>query len=297
MKKQLLVVSLALGTATAYALPDYDPFADASGSSGGTYTVGANLVGQVNAQGQTWYQAGPSSSTQPKLVSGNLSYPGLPTSQGNSVSFGGNGESARLNLSSVVGSGTVYFSFLLDVTSISGLSSSGVFWAGFNNSTGSQTTTPTTVATRIYTKTSGDGFVLGVDKNSGTTSDWYWDSTVHHTGETLFLVGGYTINSTSSTDDVSSLWINPDASTLGTGTAPAATVTAATGADITLSQVASFVLFDRSTAQPSGMIDELRIGTSWADVTSPLPVPEPTSLALIAAGLIGLLGVRRRASR
>ena len=276
---------------SVYAFPDYEPFADATGSGGTSYTVGDSLIGQINAQGQTWYQAGPVNATHPTIAAGNLTYAGLPASQGNSVSFGGTGESARLNTSSIVGSGTIYFSFILDVTSIAGLSTSGVFWAGFNNSAGSQTGTPSVVATRVYTKTSGSGFVLGVDKNSGSTSDWYWDTTTRNVGDTLFLVGAYTMNSASTSDNVSELWINP---TIGSDTPPPATLTAATGGDITLGQVASFVLFDRSAAQPSGTIDELRIGTSWADVTG---VPEPSTAALVGLGFLALLSRHRWARR
>jgi hypothetical protein len=290
MKTSLALTLVSMFTASVYALPDYDPFADATGSGGTDYAVGANLVGQKNAQGQTWLQAGPTSTTTPKIAAGNLTYLGLPPSQGNSVSFGGSGESARLNTSSVVGSGTIYYSFILDVTSIAGLSTSGVFWAGFNNSAGSQTTTPSVVATRLYTKTSGSGFVLGVDKNSASTSDWYWDTTTRNVGDSLFIVGAYELNSGSTSDDVSYLWINP---TVGSATAPSATLTAPTGADITLGQVASFVLFDRSAAQPSGIIDELRIGTSWAEVTG---VPEPTSAALAGLGLLALV-LRYRSRR
>ena len=286
MKTSLALMMAGMFTASVYALPDYDPFVDATGSGGTSYTVGDPLIGQVNAQGQTWFQAGPANATQPRIVAGNLTYTGLPASQGNSVSFGGSGESARLNTSSVTGSGTVYYSFILDVTSIAGLSTSGVFWAGFNNSQGSQTSTPTAVATRIYTKTSGSGFVLGVDKNSGSTSDWYWDSTTRNVGETLFIVGAYELNSGTTSDDVSKLWIYPNGGTFSDTTEPAPTLTAPTGADITLGQVASFDLFDRVASQPSGTIDELRIGTSWADVTG---VPEPTTAVLTGLGLLALV--------
>ena len=205
--------------------------------------------------------------------------------------FGGNGESARFNMDSAVGSGTLYYSFILNISSAPVAGSGGVFWAGFNNSAGSQSTTPTTVATRVYSKAIGGGFVLGTSKSSSTTSDWVFDSTVRNLGDTLFVVGSYTFNTGSSSDDVSSMWINPDSSTFG-GSAPAPLLTASTGADITLSQIASFVLFDRSTAQLGGTLDELRIGTSWADVT-----PEPSVAALTGLGLLALATLRRKLHR
>jgi hypothetical protein len=38
-------------------------------------------------------------------------------------------------------------------------------------------------------------------------------------------------------------------------------------------------------------LDEIRVGTEWADVA---PVPEPTALALFGLGAVGLLARRRR---
>ena len=64
---------------------------------------------------------------------------------------------------------------------------------------------------------------LGVDKNSSSTSDWYWDTTTHYVGESLFIVGGYEFHSGSTSDDISYLWINPNPSTFGDATAPPAT--------------------------------------------------------------------------
>ena len=46
-------------------------------------------------------------------------------------------------------------------------------------------------------------------------------------------------------------------------------------------------------SEPSNIeIDELRVGDSWADVVL---VPEPTALAFLGAGALGLLARRRRA--
>ena len=41
-----------------------------------------------------------------------------------------------------------------------------------------------------------------------------------------------------------------------------------------------------------GQIDELRIGTTWADVVSPTLVPEPSILALLSVGAIGMICLR-----
>ena len=291
MKTSLALTLVGMFTASVYALPDYEPFADATGSGGTSYTVGQTLVGQTDAGGQSWYRAGPISTTTPTIVSGNLTYSGLPASQGNSVSFGLNGESARLNLSSAVTSGTIYYSFLMNVSSIANLpttSTAGIFWAGFNNTPGSQATTPSVVGTRLYARTTTGGFQLGVNENSSTSTTWDTTDTFS-TGNTMFIVGSYTFNPGTG-DDVSALWINP---TIGSATAPAATISATGGSD--LSTIASFVLFDRNAIEPSVTIYELRIGT-WADVTG---VPEPSSMVLAGFGfgalaLVSWCRARRR---
>jgi hypothetical protein len=283
MKTPLALSLVCMVTASVYALPDYEPFADATASGGTSYTIGANLIGQTDALGQSWFQAGPTNATQPKIVAGNLTYANLPPSQGNSASFGGNGASARLNLSSPVSSGTIYYSFLMNVSSLGTLPTTGVFWAGFNNTAGSQSTTPSVVGTRLYARsvTGSPGvFQLGTSQNSATIT---WDTTdSFSTGNTLFIVGSYTFNTASSTDDLSQMWINPDPTSV---TPPAATISG-TGTD--LSTIASFVLFDRIASEPTGVVDELRVDQSWANV-----VPEPTTAALAGLGLLALICGRR----
>ncbi len=51
MTKPLLLSFICLVTFQVLALPDYDPFADATAGLGTAYTTGASLIGQVNAAG------------------------------------------------------------------------------------------------------------------------------------------------------------------------------------------------------------------------------------------------------
>ncbi len=255
----------------------FEPFANTTSSGGTSYSVGANLIGQTNAQGVTWFQAGPASAltNQPVVQSSNLDITGLAYPAGNSVRFGGGGGmSARFQIltnTSGITTGTVYFSFALKLTNITGLSASGIFWAGFNNSTGIQTTTPSVVATRIYTRAAGGGFNFGLSKASGTSSDWQWNNTVHNINEVIFVVGSYTFNTSSTNDDVANLWINPAFPTFGAANPPAPTLMATSGADIASSAIYSFLLMNRDPTEPAGgVIDELRIGASWASVTPPI---------------------------
>jgi hypothetical protein len=128
----------------------------------------------------------------------------------------------------------------------------------------------------------------------------------------FFIVLKYTFNGASSNDDTVSMYVNPDASTLGylgTGeptAANAATDTYYTSINATvtgnfdISQIRSFQLLTHGLAPPSDAspapsidlnLDELRIGDSWLDVT---PTPEPSSLALFAVSAGALLARRRR---
>ena len=61
--------------------------------------------------------------------------------------------------------------------------------------------------------------------------------------------------------------------------------------DITGSQIQSFFLRNNSVEPAFTVIDDLRVGTTWEDVTP--AVPEPSTGLLIGAGFLGLVLVRR----
>ena len=283
MKKLILFSTMSLVGISAFALPDYDPFADASGSGGTTYTVGSGLIGQTNAQGLTWFQAGPAG-THITIASGNLSVAGLVPSSGNMVqSASVNGNAARLGLGgSAITTGTTYYSMAVDITSAGGMTTGGAIIAAFNNSTGSQSGNPTVLGGALEVRSSGTGYNLGIVKQSGQTV--VWDSTVHNFGDTVFVVGSYTFGSGNS----ASLWLNPSSTTFAAGSAPTATLTTAAGADI--SGIASILIRGATTLDPNFEVDELRVGGDWADVT---PVPEPTAVALGGLGIVALIAARR----
>lgn len=265
----------------------FDPFAPAIT----TYAVGANLIGQTNAAGQNWTAAGPSGDNI-VIASGNLIVPGLASSTGNSISFGvSTGPSARFNLPGNITAGTVYYSFAFQVNNLGSLSTGGGFFAAFNNSTGTQTTTPNVVAACVQTRLSGSGFNVGL---KGAVGGSVFDTNVYSVGQTIFVVGSYTINTNSSNDDTAALWINPGSSSFGSPTSPAPTLTTVSGGDITGEDIASFVFFRRGDTQtslePAALTaDELRIGTNWASVTPPLVIHVvPTLSAAIAGGNVVL---------
>ena len=197
------VTSSPAGLTVLYPMPYCEPF---------NYPVASNLGGQTNASFLTWDDVGTSTAgPYVTTVAGSLNVSGLPAATGNSIRFGALGKSARFSFapSSVVTSGTLYYSFILKVIDPTGMSSGGMFIAGFNNTMGTQANQPTVIGTRLYIRTAPGGFNLGLSKNSSTNTDWVWDARVFTNNQVILVVGGYTFNPASTTDDVSSLWINP----------------------------------------------------------------------------------------
>ncbi len=245
------------------AAPIYEPF---------DYPSGTNLIGRANSfENVSWLQAGPDTglTNQPTIFPGSLPSPGQPAPKGNSAVFGGIGTSARFSFSNIhtVRTNALYYSFLMQVTDFTGISTSGVFWAAFNNTQGSQTATPTVAAARLITRAVTNetgatiGYQIGVSKNSGTVGDFQFPTNIFTTNQMVFVVVSYDY-----TADNSQLWLNPDPATFGATSPPPANATSIAGA--AFGNIRSFVLFNRSANEPQRVIlDDLLIGPKWADVT------------------------------
>src|SRR4051794_2227769 len=89
MKQFLVLCSLLLSFTRAPAAICFDPFADATSDLGTSYAVGDFLFPQVTRLGNEWFALtntpAPPAAGFPMIAAGNLSYPGLPASSGNSV--------------------------------------------------------------------------------------------------------------------------------------------------------------------------------------------------------------------
>jgi hypothetical protein len=287
MKTLIGSVFVCLGISSAYAgLPLYEPF---------NYPVGADLAGQSPNGIDAWAATGTGGAGGTDIIgiaSGSLTAPGLPASLGNSIAYGGLGLTDRIALGTSISTGTVYYSFLFSVTDLGTLNATGGFLAGFNTATGTQTNQPGTVGARLLTRLSGSGYNIGIEKNSGTAANFIFDNTVRNVGDTVFVVGSYTFNTGSSTDDGCALWINPDPSTFGLASAPAPTLTGmVVGNDLSPTIVSFLFRQGNASAVPGNVVaDELRVDTTWAGVT----VPEPSAIALLAIAGGGWLLRRRR---
>lgn len=237
----------------------YDPFA---------YTVGTELPGQGG-----WTMT--SVAANGVVEAGNLDVPGLAPTFGNRYTW--TASSSVRKPFGQYSAGEVYasFAFRLDTASTS---TANETFAGF--SFGTSTAFPLKV--NIIGNGAG-GYQLGLYKGGGTTGNGSIDTGhTYAAGQTVFVVIRYTFRTNSTTDDTCDMWVNPDPSTFGTGTAPTATIAdaGAGAAETSWSFIDRFFWRWASGGYTKRVSDELRVGFSWAEVTP----PGPPALSVAPAG-------------
>ncbi|MGB9691674.1 MAG: hypothetical protein ACPL7D_05860 [Candidatus Sumerlaeaceae bacterium] len=246
----MILLSLSYANVFSQAsLPFYEGFAYATG----------NLVGQSNGTA-IWTRTGSQSVSPVQVSTGSLSYAGLPGATGGKVSLGNgsNYEDVGLDLTPQV-SGSVYASFVVNVVNPG--TTTGDAFLHFS----SAGTSATDFHAIVYAKrgSSASKVIFGV-RNAATDSTVY-DSVEYNVGTPLLLVVGYTFNPATN-DDVAALWINP---ALKQETPPPATLQATTNSE--LSYVGRIGLRQgQSSTGLSLQLDELRLSTSWSEVTLPI---------------------------
>jgi len=249
----------------------------------------------------------------PKINAGSLNYPGLQTAVGdNSVIFNGVGPAAGVsgrvldqtyNISNAT---TVYYSLTFQVSSIltgdwggTGNWQTGSFMMGFSQAGSGGLTNPGVgaplpIRTGDPTNASGmadnfQEFQLGTGVTAVSPGSRVFDGTRNYLpGQTLFLVLAYTFGP-NTLDDVARLWVNPIPGSAEGANTPVVIATGVT--DVLNNQLASFFLRNNSVEPASTIVDDLRVGTTWEDVT---PVPEPSAFAVIVLGAGALLLRRAR---
>jgi hypothetical protein len=228
-------------------LPNYEPF---------NFTAGTFLV-STNQTASNW--ANLNSGDPINIGSGNLSYNGLVASTGNKISFDGTGMDAAKTFTQQT-NGTVYCSFILNVTSLGSLNTSGGYFFGLNEGTNT-----TTYGATVWAKANGTGFDLGINPRSATATNTVWTTSAgaKPTNTPILVVASYSIVSGAS-NDVVKMWVNPN---LGT-TEPTANYTVTNNGTADLANLNRvFIRQDSATATPFVEMDEMRIGSTWADVT------------------------------
>ncbi len=221
----------------------------------------SNLGGPVSSNTPSNWAYGGTGANDLNVTGGNLAYPGLAASLGNSVTNGGTGLGVRRLLNTNVNSGVIFFSALFRINHL-GYGS----WNGAASQVGAFADTNATSNFRLAVmvkSNSPTGYVVGVQKG-GTGVTATFDTNEFHANQTLFLVGKYDFDAS---PDTVSLWINPSPATFGASAPPAGFINASTGTDgYTIDR---FNLRQNTAASvPAAMQwDELRVGLTWADVT------------------------------
>ena len=246
-----VVKGVCIFTANAVA-PDCKPINTLTFSEAFPYTAATSL-----GASQKWANVNGGSDTVVS-VAGSLTYPGFTTA-GNSVTFAGDGIDCFTPLTSTA-TGTVYYSYLLNLSTMTGVTNvDGGYISGFSKGTG-------TLGATLWTKRVDDtNFNLGIEVRTANGATTTFTGATYTTGTTYFVVVGYTFGAALS-DDTVSLWVDPALN----GAQPAATLTddqAATATDLTDIDY-FFLRQDSNTETPSLQIDELRVGTTWADVST-----------------------------
>ena len=209
MKFKLLLKTITLATLLLFVgysgwgqvtLPHYD---------GIEYTVGQGLQTQ---SGWTAVNTG----DDLLIATGNLFYPGLKTPIGNKITFAGSGIDASKAFTDQT-SGTVYYSFLMKVTGLGSLNATGGYFTGLASNS-------TNFGATVWTGLDGEGYKIGINPRTSTTTNMVWVSGTQELNSTVFVVVSYEIIDGTG-NDIVNIWVNPSSSHLKTGTAPTPSAT------------------------------------------------------------------------
>jgi len=241
-------LSRTLNSPVCKSFPIYESF---------DYTVGTDLIASAD-----WQDASTSGTPNDiQVVAGTMMNPfsagEFPDPVGAMVNLVGGGSDPYIAFNAT-STGTIYTSFLFSPTDISTMTDTtdGGYFVALAESGGS-------FRARLYIRqTAADNtmYEIGISDASSAT-DANFDTTLSYTpGEETFIVLSFEF----ATNEIR-VWANPDPATFeGTpGTQNLLHVSGSTTADL-----GRFILRQDSTGEtPSINFDELRIGTSWADVT------------------------------
>jgi hypothetical protein len=261
MRKNLLFVFLFLST--MFLFPNmnaqfYDGFT-------GTGNIGGNCI-DITCNENGWFTHSGTLAGTIDIINGSLTYDGLQAPTGNKVYIpGSNTTTSRdVNAAITVTGNVAYFSALINVQDNTQLgtvfivgTSQNSYFLHFGATSGNGPVTVLFGRLGIISVNTGANYRLGISNTSGGTPTYTEFATDLNFGTTYLVVVkyDYSINT-------ASLWINP--SSLG-GSEPAGQVTNNSGT----SAISAFgsVCIRNASATPKAYIDEIRVGTTWAEVT------------------------------
>ena len=225
---------------TCVSFPVYESF---------DYTVGTDLMASP------LWQNNSNSSDEIQVVAGTIANPfgpgQFPDPVGNMVSFDGSGSDSYIEFNQR-STGKIYASFIFTVTDISMQQANGGYFAILSEADGS-------FKGRIWVRPEpSDNTMYNVGLSTGDNGTATYHTVMHTTGEEIFVVMSFDFT----TNDFN-VWIDPDPATFE-ATEPAADMTLGD----TLTDLGRFGLRqDDGDETPPINFDELRISTTWAEVT------------------------------
>ena len=186
------------------------------------------------------------------IAAGDLTYPGI-TSSGNSATFSGAGMDVLTTYNEVT-TGTVYNSFLVNVTDYSNVTADGTqtYFAVLTNNDND-------FKARVYIQKSGTQYLLGCT-SATTPSPAIYSTTAYNVGDVVLVIVGYDF-----TANELKMWLNPAAATFTAATPATITETPVTA----ITELGGFLLRqDGAASTPTMTVDEVRVGTTTADLLS-----------------------------
>jgi|GEM_PF-4920717 len=242
----------------------YDGFTGTGNIGGNSGTVGGSANGWTNHSGTTGTI---------DIVDGNLEYVGLQASTGKKIYIPGANSTGRdVNAAVSVAGDVAYFSALINVVDNSQLGTAYDYFMHFGQTDGASVTVfGARLGAKLVTGSTTE-YQLGILNTSGGTVAYTdWTSTLAY-GTTYLVV----VKLDKSTSPITTkLWVNP--ATLG-GAEPAGSVTNTSGTN-TFTAIKSICIRNgysgTTSGTPKAHIDEIRVGTTFAEVT-PVGSTDPT---------------------
>ena len=200
-----------------------------------------------------------------------LSYSNLVTTPGGGFSSGPGNQQTFRQLGAQSATGTYWLGYLFNRTTGGGGDSLGLsFYDGASEST-------------FVGQAGNSNFGFNAPFGNFTSTEPIVS------GNTVFLLARYVMDgNTSGQTSTAHYWINPNISSQPSD------ASAVNGTGGTLFRAFSLSQIRLGSFGSQGDFDEIRIGTTFADVS---PIPEPSTVALLGLGALGLLAMRRRFTR